>query len=171
MEGYGPAAYGDRWADIYDQIVAGTPVGANTQVEVAALADLVGPGPVLELGIGTGRVTLPLVERGLEVHGMRRRTPCSSVCARSLVANASRDGQQQQIEDLEALGQRPQRPGRDSGIPRQRLHLPSGVRRSGRPHGHTQRGGGRSAGQTARAPRGHQATRERRRPASRRAPA
>ncbi len=29
-----------------------------------------GPGPVLELGIGTGRVALPLAERGVEVHGV-----------------------------------------------------------------------------------------------------
>lgn len=28
------------------------------------------PGPLLELGIGTGRVALPLVERGLDVHGV-----------------------------------------------------------------------------------------------------
>ena len=35
-----------------------------------ALAELAGDGPVLELAIGTGRVALPLAERGLEVHGI-----------------------------------------------------------------------------------------------------
>jgi SAM-dependent methyltransferase len=29
-----------------------------------------GRGPILELGIGTGRISLPLAERGIEVHGI-----------------------------------------------------------------------------------------------------
>ena len=37
---------------------------------VEALADLAGDGPALELAIGTGRVALPLIERGVEVHGI-----------------------------------------------------------------------------------------------------
>lgn len=70
MEGHGPATYGDRWADIYDRFLAHTPVGAQSEVEVATLAELAGPGPVLELGLGTGRVALPLAKRGLEVCGI-----------------------------------------------------------------------------------------------------
>ena len=31
---------------------------------------MVGDGPVLQLGIGTGRIALPLVQRGIEVHGV-----------------------------------------------------------------------------------------------------
>jgi SAM-dependent methyltransferase len=34
------------------------------------LAELAGDGPVLELGIGTGRIALPLVSRGVRVHGI-----------------------------------------------------------------------------------------------------
>ena len=34
------------------------------------LAELAGDGPALELGIGTGRIALPLAQRGLEVHGI-----------------------------------------------------------------------------------------------------
>ncbi len=34
------------------------------------LAKLAGDGPTLELAIGTGRVAIPLVERGIEVHGL-----------------------------------------------------------------------------------------------------
>jgi hypothetical protein len=37
---------------------------------VDLLADLAGAGPALELGIGTGRVGLPLSRRGLRVHGI-----------------------------------------------------------------------------------------------------
>jgi SAM-dependent methyltransferase len=34
------------------------------------LAELAGDGAALELGIGTGRIALPLAERGVEVHGI-----------------------------------------------------------------------------------------------------
>ena len=34
------------------------------------LAELAGDGPALELGIGTGRIALPLAQRGVEVHGI-----------------------------------------------------------------------------------------------------
>jgi Methyltransferase domain len=34
------------------------------------LARLTGAGPALELGIGTGRIALPLSRRGLRVHGI-----------------------------------------------------------------------------------------------------
>lgn len=35
-----------------------------------ALAELAGEGPVLELGVGTGRLAIPLAERGFEVDGI-----------------------------------------------------------------------------------------------------
>ena len=34
------------------------------------LADLAGVGGALELGIGTGRIALPLSQRGVRVHGI-----------------------------------------------------------------------------------------------------
>jgi SAM-dependent methyltransferase len=37
---------------------------------VAFLAGLAGPGPALELGIGTGRIALPLAARGIRVDGI-----------------------------------------------------------------------------------------------------
>ena len=37
---------------------------------MARLAVLAGAGPVLELGVGTGRLALPLAATGLEVHGI-----------------------------------------------------------------------------------------------------
>ncbi|WP_244945551.1 methyltransferase domain-containing protein [Couchioplanes caeruleus] len=40
----------------------------HTTAEV--LAQLAGTGPALELGIGTGRVALPLARRGVPVHGI-----------------------------------------------------------------------------------------------------
>ena len=34
------------------------------------LAGLAGDGRALEFGVGTGRIALPLAERGVEVHGI-----------------------------------------------------------------------------------------------------
>ena len=67
MEGYGPKTYGDRIADVYDGFYDDR---LDTEGAVETLAELAAGGPVLELAIGTGRLALPLVERGLEVHGI-----------------------------------------------------------------------------------------------------
>ena len=42
-------------------------------------------GPALELAVGTGRVALPLTERGVEVHGIELSAPMVEHRARSLV--------------------------------------------------------------------------------------
>jgi SAM-dependent methyltransferase len=63
-----PAVYGDRIADDYDAM-ASLP-DYETQASVEALARMAGGGPVLELGVGTGRVAIPLAQRGLSVHGI-----------------------------------------------------------------------------------------------------
>jgi SAM-dependent methyltransferase len=68
MEGYRPQTYGDRIADVYDAFHE--EIGLDTEGAVGTLAELAGDGPVLELAIGTGRIALPLAERGLEVHGI-----------------------------------------------------------------------------------------------------
>jgi SAM-dependent methyltransferase len=70
MQGYGPSTYGDRWADIYDDWTQQRLGAAVTQAAIDGLAELADGGRVLELAIGTGRIALGLVERGLEVHGL-----------------------------------------------------------------------------------------------------
>lgn len=67
MPNYDPATYGDRMAEVYDEWF-GTPKDADAAV--VFLSELAGRGPALELGIGTGRVALPLAEKGIEVHGI-----------------------------------------------------------------------------------------------------
>ena len=67
MEGYRQETYGDRIAEVYDDMTATLPDPADC---VDRLAELAGPGPALELGIGTGRIALPLAARGVEVHGI-----------------------------------------------------------------------------------------------------
>jgi len=64
----GPWVDGDDLVDVYDSWVS--QASLDTEGAVDALAELAGPGPVLELAIGTGRLALPLLERGLEVHGI-----------------------------------------------------------------------------------------------------
>src|SRR5207237_5808246 len=69
MEGYDASTYGERIADVYDEWYAEAEF-LETDAVVAMLAELAGAGPALELAIGTGRVALPLAERGIEVHGI-----------------------------------------------------------------------------------------------------
>jgi SAM-dependent methyltransferase len=66
MSEYGAATYGDGIADVYDAWYG----GGDTGPMVERLAALAGRGPVLELGIGTGRVALPLAAKGVAVHGI-----------------------------------------------------------------------------------------------------
>lgn len=59
--------YEEREAALYDDRLTTV---VDTQAAVDFLARRAGDGPVLELGIGTGRVALPLAERGLAVQGI-----------------------------------------------------------------------------------------------------
>ena len=54
----------------YDQIYADLFEPAVVDPAVDFLAELAGQDAALELGIGTGRLALPLVQRGIEVHGI-----------------------------------------------------------------------------------------------------
>jgi len=60
------SAYGRSIADIYDVTVRDLP----TERAVSLLHDLADGGPVLEFGIGTGRLALPLAARGVRVAGI-----------------------------------------------------------------------------------------------------
>jgi SAM-dependent methyltransferase len=62
--------FGEQVADRYDQSAADMFDPAVVDPAVDFLADLAGDGAALELGIGTGRIALPLAERGVPVHGI-----------------------------------------------------------------------------------------------------
>ncbi len=70
MDGYGPDTFGERMAEVYDTWYGTRIADATTRQTVDVLAELAAGGMVLELGIGTGRVALPLAERGLSVCGI-----------------------------------------------------------------------------------------------------
>jgi SAM-dependent methyltransferase len=62
--------FGESVAARYDETSEPMFDPAVVEPAVALLAQLAGSGRALELGIGTGRVALPLAERGVEVHGI-----------------------------------------------------------------------------------------------------
>ena len=65
---FDPSAYGSSGiADDYDRLYADH---WETEAAVECLFGLAEGGPVLELGIGTGRLALPLQARGIEIHGI-----------------------------------------------------------------------------------------------------
>jgi SAM-dependent methyltransferase len=62
--------FGERVAASYDESAADMFEPGVVEPAVDVLADLAGSGRALELGIGTGRVALPLARRGIRVHGI-----------------------------------------------------------------------------------------------------
>ncbi len=62
-----PAAYGDTFADVYDDWYADvTDAGATART----IGDLAAGRRVLELGVGTGRLAGPLARRGVDLVGL-----------------------------------------------------------------------------------------------------
>ncbi len=71
MRGYDDTSYGEGFAEVYDDWYGDLTDVAATVATLATLAD---GGRVLELGVGTGRVAIPLAAAGLEVHGVDTST-------------------------------------------------------------------------------------------------
>lgn len=65
MTGWDAQTYGNRWSEIYDGLAWPGPEAA-----VDFLAKLAAGAPALELAIGTGRIAIPLAQRGVEIHGI-----------------------------------------------------------------------------------------------------
>jgi SAM-dependent methyltransferase len=65
-EGY----FGERVAAVYDEQSAGMFDPAVVRPAVELLAELAGDGRALEFAVGTGRIALPLAERGVQVAGI-----------------------------------------------------------------------------------------------------
>lgn len=64
---YGPSTYGDSIAERYDDLYGNL---FDNEATVTFLASFGRGGRALELGIGTGRIALPLAERGVDVEGV-----------------------------------------------------------------------------------------------------
>jgi SAM-dependent methyltransferase len=62
--------FGERVAERYDETSADMFDPAKVDPVVEFLAELASDGSALELGIGTGRIAVPLAQRGIRVHGI-----------------------------------------------------------------------------------------------------
>ena len=62
--------FDEEVADRYDEHATEMFEPAVVYAAVSFLAGLAGSGPALELGIGTGRIAVPLSKRGVRVHGI-----------------------------------------------------------------------------------------------------
>lgn len=69
-EGYGPSTYGDRIIGTYDETHASLFDAEHVAPAVDLLAKLALGGRALELGIGTGRIALPLAAKGVPIQGI-----------------------------------------------------------------------------------------------------
>ena len=67
VRGYDDQSYGDGFADVYDDWYADI---SDVEATTATLQHLASGGSVLELGIGTGRLALPLAAAGVPVQGV-----------------------------------------------------------------------------------------------------
>ncbi|MDF2760118.1 MAG: methyltransferase, partial [Thermomicrobiales bacterium] len=66
MKDYEPImSFGEDVAKTYDDAPRG-----DENAAVAFLDELAGGGPALELAVGTGRIALPLADRGIRVDGV-----------------------------------------------------------------------------------------------------
>jgi len=75
MEGFEAATYGDRFAAVYDDWYPATPDTDAAVTRLAALASMpeqepTSVGVLMELGVGTGTVALPLAGLGFDVRGV-----------------------------------------------------------------------------------------------------
>jgi SAM-dependent methyltransferase len=82
----------DLTAEFYDEDMGRNTDGRDVAWYLRALRRIVAiqDGPVLELGSGTGRVTLPLAEAGLNVVALDRSVPMLRVLARKADASGCR---------------------------------------------------------------------------------
>jgi SAM-dependent methyltransferase len=69
VAGYNPGRYGEVVGD-YDRLYPGAPKDTEAAVDLIGGLAAIPPSAILEFGIGTGRLALPLVERGFRVAGI-----------------------------------------------------------------------------------------------------
>jgi SAM-dependent methyltransferase len=70
MDGYTESTYGNAFADVYDEWYHDVSDVDATVDLLAELASSFSSLPVLELGVGTGRIAIPLAAGGIDVVGL-----------------------------------------------------------------------------------------------------
>lgn len=77
--GYEPHTYGESFADVYDDWYADV---SDVEATVRTIRDLAGTARVLELGVGTGRLAIPLAAAGTPVVGVDASPAMLAILAR-----------------------------------------------------------------------------------------
>ncbi len=87
MHGYDSTSYGDGFADVYDEWYSDV---TDVDATVTRMVEVAGAGGrVLELGVGTGRLAVPMARAGLEVTGVdSSEAMLSRLAARALADDA-----------------------------------------------------------------------------------
>ncbi len=87
MHGYDSTSYGDGFADVYDDWYANV---TDADATVARMLDVAGRnGRVLELGVGTGRLAIPMARAGLQVVGIDSSEAMLAKLAEHATANGA----------------------------------------------------------------------------------
>ena len=101
----------DPWADIYDSVYS----YVRSDIPFYTQAALESGGPVLELGVGTGRIAIPTAELGIDVVGVDNSEDMLRVARRKLESLGSETGSVDLVfGDMRVLDMRDER-----GDPRQ----------------------------------------------------
>jgi SAM-dependent methyltransferase len=88
MDGYDDSTYGDAFADVYDDWYSDI---SDVDTTVTTLVELAAGGAVLELGVGTGRLAVPLAIAGRD-HGITVTGIDSSAAMLARLAERDPDG-------------------------------------------------------------------------------
>jgi hypothetical protein len=82
MQGFGPSTYGDGFADVYDHWYGNI---SDAEATAAFVSARCGSGPLLELGVGSGRLVPALQNAGCEVIGLDASQAMLERCPAELV--------------------------------------------------------------------------------------
>lgn len=100
MLGYDDRSYGDGFADVYDDWYSDV---TDVDATVSRVLDLAGSGGrVLELGVGTGRLAIPMAQAGLRVTGIDSSKAMLDVLAQRDTASAVEALRGDMVEELPA---------------------------------------------------------------------
>ena len=95
----------DPWAEIYDSVYS----YVRSDIPLYTRAAIESGGPVLELGVGTGRVAVPTVELGIDVVGVDNSEAMLAVASRKIPSLSNDAGRLKlvnaDIRDLALLDQ------------------------------------------------------------------
>jgi len=81
----------DAWASLYDLVHSGLPGETELYIDLASKCE----GAVLELGVGTGRVAIPTVQKGIPVVGLDISEAMLDECARKWAKVSTQENTQQ----------------------------------------------------------------------------